>query len=66
VAGSSVVSPYSCVFSCSKCFLFQGSDGFVTTSEAQVETLEEYYTFMAVGLWNSMVSSTTDVVAYWT
>lgn len=54
------------VLSWSKCFLFQGRDGFITTSKTRVETLEEDYTFMAVGLWNNMVSSTTDTVAYWT
>ncbi|KAM9297857.1 phospholipase B1, membrane-associated [Morus bassanus] len=32
-----------------------GRDGFVTTSKTQVETLEEDYTFMAVGLWNNMM-----------
>ncbi|XP_050750065.1 phospholipase B1, membrane-associated [Gymnogyps californianus] len=32
-----------------------GRDGFITTSKTQVETLEEDYTFMAVGLWNNMM-----------
>ncbi|XP_037261739.1 phospholipase B1, membrane-associated [Falco rusticolus] len=32
-----------------------GKDGFVTTSKTQEETLEEDYTFMAVGLWNNMM-----------
>ncbi|KAM6432625.1 phospholipase B1, membrane-associated [Rhynochetos jubatus] len=30
-------------------------DGFITTSKTQLETLEEDYTFMAVGLWNNMM-----------
>lgn len=54
------------VFLFLKCFLFQGRDGFTTTSKTQVENLEEDYIFMAVGLWNNMVSSTTNTVAYWT
>ncbi|XP_010140270.1 PREDICTED: phospholipase B1, membrane-associated, partial [Buceros rhinoceros silvestris] len=32
-----------------------GRDGFITTSKMEVETLEEYYTSIAVGLWNNMM-----------
>ncbi|KAM6280429.1 phospholipase B1, membrane-associated [Porphyrio hochstetteri] len=32
-----------------------GRDGFITTSKTQLEALENYYTFMAVGLWNNML-----------
>ncbi|XP_074720943.1 phospholipase B1, membrane-associated [Strix uralensis] len=35
--------------------LRRGRDGFITTSKTQVETLEEEYIFMAVGLWNNMM-----------
>ncbi|XP_065535529.1 phospholipase B1, membrane-associated isoform X2 [Lathamus discolor] len=32
-----------------------GRDAFITTSKTQVETLEEVYTIMALGLWNNMM-----------
>ncbi|XP_061846104.1 phospholipase B1, membrane-associated [Colius striatus] len=32
-----------------------GRNGFITTSKTQVETLEEHYTSLAVGLWNNMM-----------
>lgn len=50
---------------CSKYFLFQGKDDLITTSKTQVEILEDCIS-MAVGLWNNMVSSTTESVSCWT
>lgn len=50
---------------CSRYFLFQGKDGLITTSKTQVEILEDC-NFVAVGLWNNMVSSTTETVSCWT